>query len=395
MVYFKILKRYIYLKLILGYVPKKSTNQLFKSLDIILKGQLTDSLTIGQCATINGIFTSSVSRLKGDKKKCVEFFLEVIGICSRVEKISKEIFVTRSNAFKYYANLIAPHVIGMEQVKKAILCQLVGGTPKNIRGSYIRGNIHILLIGDPGVAKSQILQFVQKIIPNSFFVSGPSSSAAGLSAAVTQSKGQFVVNYGITVLANKGIVCIDEYDKMIEDHRPAIKEAMDHQTISIAKASNCATMKAECAVLAAANNLLLHDVDESKPKSQLTSGFDIVLELTDTPHAESDHKLGNHIIDLHNNKCQLNENENVTLLWNFVKACRFGYIPNLECPDAITKLRDTYSFWRKNYNNANVSHLVSLIRVSEAIARINRTDVSLDCVEEAIKLVNLEKRKNF
>ena len=157
-------------------------------------------------------------------------------------------------------NSIAPSIGGMEIVKEAIALQLFGGVSKVLKdGIKIKGDIHILLLGDPGTAKSQLLRYVASLAPRGVYASGKSTTAAGLTAAAVRDDtldGRWTLEAGMLVLANKGIACIDELDKMNEEDRSSMHEALEQQTISIAKAGITATLPAQCSVLAAANPTL-------------------------------------------------------------------------------------------------------------------------------------------
>lgn len=204
---------------------------------------------------------------------------------------------------------IAPTIYGMDVEKEALILQLFGGLAKEMPdGTRIRGDIHTLFVGDPGTAKSQMLTYMSKLAPRSIYASGKASTAAGLTAAAVRDdfgEGQWTLEAGALVLADMGVACIDEIDKMDEKDRSSLHQAMEQQEISITKAGINATLKTRCAVLAAANPKLgrfdeflpMHEQINMPPA--LISRFDLIFSILDKPNRARDTDLAAHILRTH------------------------------------------------------------------------------------------------
>ena len=234
--------------------------------------------------------------------------LEEIIISEEEENEIKEV-ARDPGVYDLLTGSIAPSIFGMERIKESLMLQLFGGEAQvNEDGTRNRGDIHILLMGDPGVAKSQLLHYMSTISPRGRFASGQSSSAAGLTAAAVQDStadGRWTLEAGALVLADLGLAAIDEFDKMNAVDRSSMHEAMEQQSISISKAGINASLRTRCAVLAAANPTSgrFQPVSDVPFTSQinlappLISRFDIIWLMTDTPNASSDEKIASHIIE--------------------------------------------------------------------------------------------------
>ena len=234
--------------------------------------------------------------------------LEEIVISEEEETEIKEI-ARSEDVYDLLTRSIAPSIFGMERIKESLMLQLFGGEAQvNEDGTRNRGDIHILLMGDPGVAKSQLLHYMSTISPRGRFASGQSASAAGLTAAAVQdaaADGRWTLEAGALVLADLGLAAIDEFDKMNTADRSSMHEAMEQQSISISKAGINASLRTRCAVLAAANPTSgrFQPVSDMPFTSQinlappLISRFDIIWLLTDTPNEQTDEKIASHIID--------------------------------------------------------------------------------------------------
>lgn len=287
---------------LMGFIEDDLCGQIFPGDRVQLSGILLAIQKI-RGKTTEFEITLHVNNLRKLSKEYTEVELTKEEI-DEIENAAKD-----SEIFNKVVRSIAPTIAGMEDAKRAISLQLVGGVPKTLEdGVRRKGDIHILLVGDPGTAKSQLLTFVARIVPRGIYAVGKSTSASGLTAAAVKDEfgeGRWTLEAGALVLADTGIACIDELDKMSKEDRSAMHEALEQQTVTISKAGIYATLNTRCPVLAAANpkegrfnsnRVFFSQID--LPET-LISRFDIVIPVLDKPDAERDVNIATHILKAH------------------------------------------------------------------------------------------------
>ena len=292
--------------------------QLPRFFDIDVEGDIVNTARPGDRAIMTGIvraepdFSFGIPRSRSFRSKIDANYIEVVGkepsqvhITKEDEAIIKSI-ASGPDAYQKLIKSMAPGILGHEAVKEAILLLLVGG-PQTVLpdGTKLRGDINVFLVGDPGVAKSEMLKFAAQVAPRGMFASGRGSTAAGLSAAVIREKNTLMLEAGVVVLADQGIACIDEFDKMKPEDRSALHEQMEQQTVTIAKGGIYATLNARTAILASTNPILgkynpyQNLIDNITLPIPLLTRFDLIFVLRDTPSPGQDEKLATHILDVH------------------------------------------------------------------------------------------------
>jgi len=409
-------------------------------ISVYLEDDLVGEIAPGDRIVANGILHSMQRRRGTFRLTSFNKIMDAISIESQelafeevaVTEEDEKLIIKTSKDPQIYEKMkksISPTIYGMDVEKEALILQLFGGLSKEMPdGTRIRGDIHTLFVGDPGTAKSQMLTYMSKLAPRSVYASGKSSSAAGLTAAAVRDEfgeGQWTLEAGALVLADLGIACIDEIDKMADQDRSALHQAMEQQEISVAKAGINATLKSRCALLAAANPKLgrfdefmpIHEQINMPPA--LLSRFDLIFSILDKPSRSNDTDIASHILRTHK-AGEVNENinkskksrhkrkeqekliENIVpvfepdFLRKYVAYAKRNIYPVMT-DEALEILKNYYVDFRNSSEDSitfTPRQLEAFVRLSEASAKIRLSqEVTINDAKRAIYIIDQYLRR--
>lgn len=399
----------------MGHIPRSMSVHLYESLTrtlnpgdtVYISGIFLPTPYTGYKAIRAGLITDTYLEAQhvNKMKKSYSQMEMTPEIAEKISELSND-----RNVYSRLARSIAPEIWGCDDVKKALLLLLVGGSSKETNdGMKIRGDINVCLMGDPGVAKSQLLKQIANIAPRGVYTTGRGSSGVGLTASVTRDPitDEMILEGGALVLADNGIACIDEFDKMEDSDRTAIHEVMEQQTISISKAGINTTLNARTSILAAANpqygryNPKKKVSENINLPAALLSRFDILFLMLDTPTLDDDLRLAKHVAHVHmySQHPQLEDGEDaidLPVIRHFIaRAKRFNpTIPRDVADYIINAFADLRSNSAKvsDFQYTSARTLLSVVRLSTGLARIKfEQEVDFDDIDEALRLIHVSK----
>ncbi len=377
-----------------------------RQINVVLEDDLVDTITPGDIIRITG----TLKTVRDEQTKLFKNYI----YCNYIDALEQEFeelqiseedeqeiieLAADPDVYNKIINSTAPSIQGYREVKEAIALQLFGGCVKELEDkTRIRGDIHILIVGDPGIGKSQILKYVSKLAPRGIYTSGKGTSGVGLTAAaVKDDLGGWSLEAGALVLADRGNACVDELDKMKSEDRSAIHEALEQQTISIAKAGIMATLNSRCAMLAAANpkfgrfDRYKSVAEQINLPAPILSRFDLIFVVEDKPDADRDRKLAGHILNIHQT-AEIPFEIDPELLRKYIAYARKQTSPELT-DEAIKVLQEFYVGMRGSAEDEDspvpitARQLEALVRLSEANCKIRLGEkVTADDAKRAIKL---------
>ncbi|XP_059842238.1 DNA helicase MCM8 isoform X1 [Hypanus sabinus] len=441
---------------------KREAGRIPRTIECELVQDLVDSCVPGDMVTVTGIVkvaNSSEGKSKNKDDKCM-FLLyieansisnskgrrnmvseEVSGDSSSMEFTLKDLYAIQEiqaeeNLLKLFVNSLCPAIYGHELVKAGLILALFGGCQKYVDDKNripVRGDPHVLIVGDPGLGKSQLLQAICNIAPRGVYVCGNTTTTSGLTVTLSRDSGSgdFALEAGALVLGDQGICCIDEFDKMGNQHQ-ALLEAMEQQSISLAKAGIVCNLPARTSILAAANPVGGHyskakTVSENlKMGSALLSRFDLVFILLDTPNEDHDNLISEHVMALHagknavfsgatvsrqstqdlngsflenasdrplSDRLKVSSGENFDPVPHQLLRKYVGYARHYVCPklsaEAAQVLQEFYLELRRQNQGPDSTpittrQLESLIRLTEARARLELRETASKCDAEDV-----------
>lgn len=386
-----------------------------RRLECIVRDDLTEKAVPGNHVTVTG-YLQAFPEKTAEGKKTVFRKIFIVNYLEVRQKGVEEIELTEEEIQKIkelskdphlrekLIRSIAPSIFGHEQIKEGILLQLMGSDPVELEdGTRVRGDLHILLVGDPGLAKSAILKWVSNVAPRGLYTSAVKSTAAGLTAAAVRDEytGGWSLEAGALVIADGGIACVDEFEKMDEREANAILESLEQQTISISKGGIVATLNTRTSLLAAANpkggriDPNIPVAEQIKIPPVLVSRFDLIFPVRDIPDPQMDDKISSHMIGLHR---KTGKTVKPPLPSDFLKkyivyAKKYVH-PQIKSKEVEEKIKEFYLSWRKIASNPGnpipitPRQLESIIRLAKANARARLSDeVTEEDVACAVRLL--------